>query len=112
MPLQALQLLERKIERQFRLFELRRGMFERKIEKKIETQKKKIEHHFETHKRRIESKLVLQIRRFEARNGIRIDDEVRFIKSWIEKPLAIGAVTPSGKVLARKMAAYVDPSIP
>ena len=44
-----------------------------------------------------------------ARKNLRIDDEVRFIRSWIEKPLSIGAVTPSGKVLARTMASYVDP---
>src|SRR5262249_14293914 len=37
--------------------------------------------------------------------------EVQFIRSWLEKPLAIGAVTPSSKALARTMAAYVDPSI-
>ncbi|HEX2653923.1 MAG TPA: methyltransferase [Xanthobacteraceae bacterium] len=43
---------------------------------------------------------------------LRLDDEVRFIRSWIEKPLAIGAVTPSGRVLARTMAGYVDPEIP
>lgn len=43
-----------------------------------------------------------------ARKNLRIDDEVRFIRSWIEKPLSIGAVTPSGKVLARTMASYVD----
>lgn len=36
-------------------------------------------------------------------------DEVRFIRSWLEKPLATGAVTPSGRVLARTMAGYVDP---
>jgi phosphatidylethanolamine/phosphatidyl-N-methylethanolamine N-methyltransferase len=41
----------------------------------------------------------------------RLDDEVQFIRSWLEKPLAIGAVTPSSKALARTMAAYVDPSI-
>jgi phosphatidylethanolamine/phosphatidyl-N-methylethanolamine N-methyltransferase len=40
---------------------------------------------------------------------LRFDDEVRFIRSWIEKPLATGAVMPSGKVLARTMARYVDP---
>ncbi len=68
MPLQALQVLEKKIERQIRLFELRKG--------------------------------------------IRLDDEVRFIRSWIEKPLSIGAVTPSGKILARTMARYIDPEIP
>ena len=49
------------------------------------------------------------IRRFEQKNGIRLDDEVRFIRTWIEKPLTIGAVTPSGQALARTMAAYVDP---
>lgn len=43
-----------------------------------------------------------------AKKSLRIDDEVRFIRSWIEKPLEMGAVTPSGKVLARKMASYVD----
>jgi phosphatidylethanolamine/phosphatidyl-N-methylethanolamine N-methyltransferase len=36
-------------------------------------------------------------------------DEVRFIRSWLEKPLATGAVAPSGKMLARTMAGYVDP---
>lgn len=36
-------------------------------------------------------------------------DEVQFIRSWLEKPLATGAVMPSGKVLARTMASYVDP---
>src|SRR5687767_1704434 len=41
----------------------------------------------------------------------RLDDEVRFIRSWLEKPLAIGAVTPSGRVLARAMARYVDPDL-
>jgi phosphatidylethanolamine/phosphatidyl-N-methylethanolamine N-methyltransferase len=38
-------------------------------------------------------------------------DEVHFIRSWLEKPLATGAVTPSGKVLARAMARYVDPDV-
>jgi phosphatidylethanolamine/phosphatidyl-N-methylethanolamine N-methyltransferase len=83
MPLPAFQLLEKKFEKQIRLFELKRGA----IEKKIET-------HF---------------RRFEEKSRIPLDDEVRFIRSWIEKPLSIGAVTPSSKALARAMAAYVDP---
>jgi phosphatidylethanolamine/phosphatidyl-N-methylethanolamine N-methyltransferase len=39
---------------------------------------------------------------------LRLDDEVRFLRSWIEKPLHMGAVMPSGKVLARTMAQYVD----
>jgi phosphatidylethanolamine/phosphatidyl-N-methylethanolamine N-methyltransferase len=41
----------------------------------------------------------------------RLDDEVRFIRSWLEKPLSTGAVTPSGRVLARTMARYVDPEV-
>jgi phosphatidylethanolamine/phosphatidyl-N-methylethanolamine N-methyltransferase len=84
MPLQALQLLEKKFEKQMRLFERKRGALEKTIESRI--------------------------RRFEERNGIRLDDEVRFIRSWIERPLSIGAVTPSSRVLARAMAAYVDPN--
>jgi phosphatidylethanolamine/phosphatidyl-N-methylethanolamine N-methyltransferase len=39
---------------------------------------------------------------------LRLDDEVRFLRSWIEKPLHMGAVMPSGKMLARTMAGYVD----
>jgi phosphatidylethanolamine/phosphatidyl-N-methylethanolamine N-methyltransferase len=40
---------------------------------------------------------------------LRLDDEVRFLRSWIEKPLHMGAVMPSSKALARTMARYVDP---
>jgi phosphatidylethanolamine/phosphatidyl-N-methylethanolamine N-methyltransferase len=39
---------------------------------------------------------------------LRLDDEVRFLRSWIEKPLHMGAVMPSGRVLARTMAKYVE----
>jgi phosphatidylethanolamine/phosphatidyl-N-methylethanolamine N-methyltransferase len=39
---------------------------------------------------------------------LRLDDEVRFLRSWIEKPLHMGAVMPSSKLLARTMAQYVD----
>ena len=42
------------------------------------------------------------------KKSLRFDDEVRFIRSWIEKPLSTGAVMPSSKVLARTMARYVD----
>jgi phosphatidylethanolamine/phosphatidyl-N-methylethanolamine N-methyltransferase len=42
----------------------------------------------------------------------RFDDEARFLRSWLERPLVVGAVMPSGKALARTMAAYVDPRIP
>jgi phosphatidylethanolamine/phosphatidyl-N-methylethanolamine N-methyltransferase len=46
-----------------------------------------------------------------TKKSLRLDDEVRFIRSWLEKPLDIGAVTPSSKVLARTMAGYVDPEV-
>src|SRR5688572_779200 len=57
----------------------------------------------------LEKNIQKRIRLFEQKNGIRLDDEVHFIRSWFEKPLSIGAVTPSGKALARAMARYVDP---
>ncbi|MBI2715362.1 MAG: methyltransferase [Rhizobiales bacterium] len=38
-----------------------------------------------------------------------LDDEMQFIRSWMEKPLSTGAVMPSSKALARTMARYVDP---
>ena len=60
----------------------------------------------------LEKKIERQIRLFELKNGIRLDDEVRFIRSWFEKPLTMGAISPSGKVLARTMASYVDPTVP
>ncbi|HEX3440480.1 MAG TPA: rRNA adenine N-6-methyltransferase family protein [Pseudolabrys sp.] len=39
----------------------------------------------------------------------RLDDEMQFIRSWMEKPIRTGAVMPSGRALARTMARYVDP---
>ena len=42
----------------------------------------------------------------------RFEDEARFLRSWLERPLVTGAVTPSSKLLARTMASYVDPRIP
>jgi phosphatidylethanolamine/phosphatidyl-N-methylethanolamine N-methyltransferase len=41
----------------------------------------------------------------------RFEDEARFLRSWLERPLVTGAVTPSGKMLARTMASYVDPRL-
>ncbi len=126
MPLPALQLLEkefekqkrffeikkgalgRKIERHIQIFEQKKGALGRKIEREFESHIQKFEQRFETHKKKFE----IKIRRFEQKNGIRLDDEVRFIRSWIEKPLTTGAVTPSGRALARTMAGYVDPGVP
>ena len=35
-------------------------------------------------------------------------DNARFIRQWIENPRLIGAVSPSGRALAKTMASYVD----
>jgi phosphatidylethanolamine/phosphatidyl-N-methylethanolamine N-methyltransferase len=102
MPLPALQKFEKQIGRQLRLLEARKNIIERKIERQIRL--------FEQRRNGIGRKIDQQIKQFERKRGIRLDDEVRFIRSWIERPLSIGAVTPSGKVLARTMARYVDPN--
>ena len=46
------------------------------------------------------------------KKSLRLDDEVHFLRSWLDKPLTTGAVMPSGKLLARAMARCVDLSIP
>jgi phosphatidylethanolamine/phosphatidyl-N-methylethanolamine N-methyltransferase len=43
---------------------------------------------------------------------LRLDDEVRFIASWLQNPLKVGALSPSGRALARALAAEIDPSVP
>jgi phosphatidylethanolamine/phosphatidyl-N-methylethanolamine N-methyltransferase len=101
MSLPALHKFERNIEWQLRRLEAKKHIIERKIERQIRL--------FEQRRDGIAKKIEQQIRQFEQKKGIRLDDEVRFIRSWIERPLSIGAVTPSGKLLARTMAAYVDP---
>ena len=101
MPLPALRKFENEIERQLRLFDLKKSEIERNIGRRIRL--------FEEKRDGLGKKIERQIRRFERKRGIRLDDEVRFLRSWIERPLSIGAVTPSGKILARTMASYVDP---
>jgi phosphatidylethanolamine/phosphatidyl-N-methylethanolamine N-methyltransferase len=105
MPLMALRTFEERIERQLRLLELRKTVFERNIGRHIRL----FERRRDDIGRKIEEKIEDHIRQFERKRGIRLDDEVRFIRSWIERPLSIGAVTPSSKMLARAMARYVDP---
>jgi phosphatidylethanolamine/phosphatidyl-N-methylethanolamine N-methyltransferase len=126
MPIPALALIEKKFEQHRRLFELKCGELEKELGRHIQLfeQKKgalerKLEQQFEDHRRKFGQKLETQkrkvetrIRRFEEKNGIRLDDEVRFIRTWIEKPLSLGAVTPSSRALARTMASYIDPSRP
>ena len=54
----------------------------------------------------LDKKITKHLREFEQKR----DDDFRFIRTWFEKPLAMGAVAPSGRVLARTMARYVDPN--
>ena len=83
MPLRALEDIERKIQRQLRFIELKKGAIGRRIG--------------------------WRLRDFEQKNLNR--DEFKFLRTWIEKPLTVGAVAPSGKALARVMANYVDPKV-
>jgi phosphatidylethanolamine/phosphatidyl-N-methylethanolamine N-methyltransferase len=59
---------------------------------------------------------VLETQRFSgkprklAKRKPKPDDDARFLKTWIEKPLLTGAVMPSGKFLAKAMAQHVDPA--
>jgi len=107
MPLPALQHLERKFEQQRRIFELRKDALERKIEQHMAL--------FEERKGAFERKIELQIknrkRKFEE-SFESLDDDMRFFRTWFERPLRVGAVTPSSKALARTMAAFIDPAAP
>jgi phosphatidylethanolamine/phosphatidyl-N-methylethanolamine N-methyltransferase len=60
----------------------------------------------------LEKKIERRIRLLERKGGLRFVDEVAFIRHWIDKPLSMGAVAPSGKPLARAMARCVDPDAP
>ena len=103
MPLPALQLLEKKFEKQKRIFDLKKGALEKKIERHIQL--------FEQRKDALERKLEHQKKKF-GQSFESLDDDVRFIRTWLEKPLTLGAVTPSSRALARAMAGYVDPAVP
>jgi phosphatidylethanolamine/phosphatidyl-N-methylethanolamine N-methyltransferase len=101
MPLPALQKFEQTIERHVRLLGARKYLIERRIGRHIRLLEQKRDG--------IGKKIEERIRQFELKKGIRLDDEVSFLRSWLERPLSTGAVTPSGKVLCRAMARYVDP---
>ncbi|MGA8414004.1 MAG: hypothetical protein WB756_19770, partial [Xanthobacteraceae bacterium] len=62
MGLPGLRLLERKFEGPIRLFELKKCALEKQIER--------------------------QLREFEHKRNVGLDDDLRFIRSWLEKPLA------------------------
>src|SRR3974377_155845 len=103
MPLPALQLLEKKFEKQKRIFDLKKGALEKRIERHIQL--------FEQRKDVLERKIEHQKKKF-GQSFESLDDDVRFIRTWLEKPLTLGAVTPSSRALARAMAGYVDPGVP
>ena len=122
MSLPAFERLEREFEKQRRLFVIKKGALGRHIDRQIQifeekkdALERKIEQHVERFERKIETqkkKLGTQFRRLEVKkNGVRFDD-MRFIATWIEKPLTTGAVAPSSKALARTMAGYIDPDVP
>jgi phosphatidylethanolamine/phosphatidyl-N-methylethanolamine N-methyltransferase len=102
MQLPALQKFEQKIGRQIRFLETKKSIIERTIERQMRL--------FEKKRDGIGKKIEKHVKQFELKKGIRLDDEVRFIRSWLERPLTIGAISPSGKILARTMARYVDPN--
>jgi phosphatidylethanolamine/phosphatidyl-N-methylethanolamine N-methyltransferase len=39
----------------------------------------------------------------------RLADEARVLRTWFDNPLVMGAVSPSGRILARVMAGFIDP---
>jgi len=43
---------------------------------------------------------------------IRLYEQARFMRAWLGNPAATGAVSPSGRFLARSMARHVDPKEP
>src|SRR3982074_629438 len=57
----------------------------------------------------LEKKIERRIRLLERKRAVDFVEELPFIRHWIDKPLSMGAVTPSGKMLARAMARCVDP---
>ena len=46
---------------------------------------------------------------FPERIARRFDDEIRFIKVWMDGPKAVGAIMPTSSVTARSMASVVNP---
>ena len=49
-------------------------------------------------------------RRFSQRSGDELDSAVRFFRQWLREPKAMASLTPSGRDLARKVAAATGPA--
>jgi len=105
MPLPALQLLEKKFERQKRIFDLKKDALERKIERHIQL--------FEQRRDALERKIEHQKKRFEQ-SFESFDDDVRFIRTWFENPGMPGAVVElgpgTGPVTEALIGQGIDPS--
>ena len=97
MSLPAFQHLEKQIGKRIRFLEMKKGILGRQIERRFRE--------FDEKKDELGKKITKHLREFEQKR----DDDLRFIRTWFEKPLSMGAVAPSGRVLARTMARYVDP---
>lgn len=52
----------------------------------------------------------MQERSGAQRAAQKFGDAAQFLKSWANKPLQIGSVTPSSRALSRAMAAQIDPN--
>ena len=98
MSLPAFQNLERQIGKQIRFLEMKKGAIGKHIGRRFKI--------FDEKKDALGRKITKHLREFEQKR----DDDLRFIRTWFEKPLSMGAVAPSGRVLARTMARYVDPN--
>lgn len=50
------------------------------------------------------------IRGSELRKALteKFDDELKFLKGWIDKPKAVGAIVPTSAVTSRRMASVID----
>ena len=46
---------------------------------------------------------------FPERIARRFDNEIRFFKGWLDRPLGVGAIMPTSTVTARSMASVVNP---
>jgi phosphatidylethanolamine/phosphatidyl-N-methylethanolamine N-methyltransferase len=46
----------------------------------------------------------------KAKPGGRLGEAAKFFRSWTEKPMQMGSVTPSSRILSKAIADFVDPS--
>src|SRR3954468_20757294 len=66
---------------------------------------------FELKKMELRRDVGRRLREFNQKKGSHVYDQVRFFRTWLEKPGPIGALLPSGKALAQAMGRIVDPQV-